>query len=112
MEVAVKLARQYFLDIVPAQPQRTRFIAVRRVCDKHGALLIINEVVCGMGRTGTVHAWEHDGVCPDIHTIGKGLGGGYISPGWRSGQHQSGGCLGCEVGVDVCSSNMTNKYTG
>jgi adenosylmethionine-8-amino-7-oxononanoate aminotransferase len=51
--------------------------AVKAVCDKHGALLIFDEVMCGMGRTGTMHAWQHEGVVPDIQTIGKGLGGGY-----------------------------------
>jgi adenosylmethionine-8-amino-7-oxononanoate aminotransferase len=52
--------------------------AVRNVCDKHGALLIFDEVMCGMGRTGTLHAWEQDGVTPDIQTIGKGLGAGFV----------------------------------
>ncbi|MDH5858691.1 aspartate aminotransferase family protein [Lampropedia aestuarii] len=51
--------------------------AVREVCDKHGVLLILDEVMCGMGRTGTLHACEQDGVSPDILTIAKGLGGGY-----------------------------------
>jgi len=55
------------------------FSAIRRICDKHGALLIFDEVMSGMGRTGTLHAWQHPSVAiaPDIQTVGKGLGGGY-----------------------------------
>lgn len=53
------------------------FKAVRDICDRHGALLILDEVMCGMGRTGTTHAWEQEGVAPDIQAIAKGLGGGY-----------------------------------
>jgi adenosylmethionine-8-amino-7-oxononanoate aminotransferase len=53
------------------------FTRVREVCDRYGALLILDEVMCGMGRTGTMHAWEQEGVTPDIQVIAKGLGGGY-----------------------------------
>ncbi|MGH7049695.1 MAG: aspartate aminotransferase family protein [Acetobacteraceae bacterium] len=53
------------------------FRRVREICDRHGALLILDEVMCGMGRTGSLHAWEQVGVAPDIQVIAKGLGGGY-----------------------------------
>jgi adenosylmethionine-8-amino-7-oxononanoate aminotransferase len=53
------------------------FKAVREICDRHGALLILDEVMSGMGRTGTTHAWEQEGIAPDIQAIAKGLGGGY-----------------------------------
>ena len=50
---------------------------VRSLCDKYGILYIADEVMCGMGRTGTLHAFEQDDVIPDLVTIAKGLGGGY-----------------------------------
>ena len=53
------------------------FAGVRRLCDKYGILFIADEVMCGMGRTGTMYAIEQDGVAPDIITIAKGLGAGY-----------------------------------
>ena len=53
------------------------FKAVREVCDRYGVLLILDEVMCGMGRCGTLHAFEQEGVVPDLLGIAKGLGGGY-----------------------------------
>ncbi|MFP5406488.1 MAG: aminotransferase class III-fold pyridoxal phosphate-dependent enzyme, partial [Gammaproteobacteria bacterium] len=53
------------------------FRGVRELCDRHGILLILDEVMSGMGRTGTLHACEQEGVSPDLMTIAKGLGGGY-----------------------------------
>ena len=53
------------------------FKGIRELCDRHGILLILDEVMCGMGRSGTLHACEQEGVVPDLLTIAKGLGGGY-----------------------------------
>ena len=53
------------------------FRSVREVCDKYGILLLLDEVMCGMGRSGSFFAFEQEGVVPDIMTMGKGLGGGY-----------------------------------
>jgi adenosylmethionine-8-amino-7-oxononanoate aminotransferase len=50
---------------------------MRAVCDKYGALFVLDEIMSGMGRCGTLHAWQQEDVVPDIQTIGKGLGGGY-----------------------------------
>ncbi len=50
---------------------------VREVCDRHGVLLILDEVMCGMGRCGSLYAFEEEGVVPDLVTIAKGLGAGY-----------------------------------
>lgn len=53
------------------------FRHIREICDRYGVLLILDEVMCGMGRTGTLHACEQEGIAPDLMTIAKGLGGGY-----------------------------------
>ncbi len=53
------------------------FKRIREICDKYGILLILDEVMCGMGRTGSLFACEQDGISPDILCIAKGLGAGY-----------------------------------
>ncbi|WP_349358575.1 aspartate aminotransferase family protein [Stappia sp.] len=63
------------LGAVPAVPGYFR--RIREICDRHGVLLILDEVMCGMGRTGHLFACEADGVAPDILCIAKGLGAGY-----------------------------------
>ncbi len=65
------------------------FKRIREICDRHGILLILDEVMCGMGRTGTLFACEQDGVSPDILCIAKGLGAGYQP-----------------VGAMLCSANI------
>ena len=63
------------LGAVP--PVADYFKLIRGICDRYGVLLILDEVMCGMGRTGTLHACEQDGIAPDLMAIAKGLGGGY-----------------------------------
>ncbi len=63
------------LGAVPPVPGY--FKRVREICDRHGILLILDEVMCGMGRCGTLWAFEQEGVVPDMVTIAKGLGAGY-----------------------------------
>jgi adenosylmethionine-8-amino-7-oxononanoate aminotransferase len=63
------------MGAVPATPGY--FQRVREVLDRHGILFVADEVMCGMGRTGSLHAVEQEGVAPDLMAIAKGLGGGY-----------------------------------
>jgi adenosylmethionine-8-amino-7-oxononanoate aminotransferase len=67
------------MGAVPAVPGY--FKRVREICDRHGVLLILDEVMCGMGRAGTLHACEQEGVTPDLMTIAKGMGGGFAPIG-------------------------------
>jgi len=63
------------LGAVPPVPGYFR--RIREICDRYGVLLILDEVMCGMGRTGTLFACEQDDITPDIIAIAKGLGAGY-----------------------------------
>ena len=63
------------LGAVPPVPGY--FKEIRRICDKHGVIMILDEVMAGMGRCGSLFACERDGVVPDMITLAKGLGGGY-----------------------------------
>ena len=67
--------------------------ACKEVCEKHGALLILDEVMCGMGRSGTMHAWQQDDVVPNIQVVGKAFGGGYIPISGVLIDHQISGVL-------------------
>jgi adenosylmethionine-8-amino-7-oxononanoate aminotransferase len=67
------------LGAVP--PVEGYYRRIREICDQYGVLLILDEVMCGMGRTGSLFACEQDGIAPDIMTIAKGLGAGYQAIG-------------------------------
>jgi acetylornithine/N-succinyldiaminopimelate aminotransferase len=87
---------------------------LRELCDAHGLLLILDEIQCGMGRTGRLFAHEWAGIAPDIMLVAKGIGGGYplgallateaAARGMTAGTHGStygGNPLGCAVGAAV-----------
>ena len=63
------------LGAVP--PVEGYYKRIREICDQYGILLILDEVMCGMGRTGSLFAYEQEGIVPDIVSIAKGLGAGY-----------------------------------
>jgi adenosylmethionine-8-amino-7-oxononanoate aminotransferase len=67
------------LGAAPAVPGYFR--RIREICDRYGILLILDEVMCGIGRTGTLHACEQEGVNPDLIAVAKGLGGGFAPIG-------------------------------
>jgi 4-aminobutyrate aminotransferase len=63
---------------VPYLPPPGFWIEVRKICDRHGTLLVFDEIPTGLGKTGKMFACEHDGVVPDILVLGKALGGGIL----------------------------------
>ena len=69
------------------------FKRIREICDQHGILLILDEVMCGMGRTGSLFACEQEGVRPDIVTVAKGLAAGYQP-----------------IGASLCSAEIYNRF--
>ncbi|MDA0223801.1 MAG: aspartate aminotransferase family protein [Proteobacteria bacterium] len=98
--------------IIPADDTFLR--GLRALCDEHGLLLIMDEIQCGMGRTGRLFAHEWSGVTPDIMAVAKGIGGGFplgaclaterAAAGMVSGTHGStygGNPLACAVGNAV-----------
>jgi adenosylmethionine-8-amino-7-oxononanoate aminotransferase len=104
---------------VPAPPGYTQ--RVRDICTRYGLLLISDEIMCGVGRCGTWRTMAFDGVEPDIMTIAKGLGGGYVPlgatlfsrkvyatifdafPGLANGHTYTGHTLACAAGLAVLS---------
>ncbi|GLQ75418.1 aspartate aminotransferase family protein [Vibrio penaeicida] len=58
-------------------PVEGYFARIREICSQYDVLLILDEVMCGVGRTGSFYAFEQEGIVPDIVTVAKGLGGGY-----------------------------------
>jgi hypothetical protein len=66
-------------SIAVCPPPEGYWPRVREICDRHGVLLILDEVMCGMGRTGKWFAAEHYGVVPDLMVLGKGLSGGTVA---------------------------------
>ncbi len=88
---------------VPHVPPPGFWRAVREACDRHGALLILDEIPTGLGKTGRMFACEHDDVVPDIVTLGKALGGGVLPIA---------ACLarpGLDVGGDFAIGHYTHE---
>ncbi|WP_299862754.1 aspartate aminotransferase family protein [uncultured Hoeflea sp.] len=86
---------------VPTVPPPGFWKAVREACNRHGALLIMDEIPTGLGKTGRMFAFEHDDVVPDIVTLGKSLGGGILPIAAVVARHD----------LDVCGEFAIGHYT-
>lgn len=86
---------------VPIVPPPGFWQAVRAACNRHGALLIMDEIPTGLGKTGRMFAFEHDEVVPDIVTLGKALGGGILPIA----------AVIARQGLDVCGDFAIGHYT-
>jgi 4-aminobutyrate aminotransferase len=75
-DVAVLIAEP--VRAVPYIPAPGFWKEVRKICDRHGTLLVFDEIPTGLGKTGKMFACEHDGVVPDMLVLGKALGGGIL----------------------------------
>jgi 4-aminobutyrate aminotransferase len=82
-------------------PPRAYYETLRRACDRHGALLILDEIPICLGRTGTMFAFEHYGIVPDMVVLGKGLGGGVFPMA----------ALIAREGLDVAAERALGHYT-
>jgi len=86
---------------VPTVPPPGFWKSVREACNRHGALLIMDEIPTGLGKTGRMFAFEHDEVIPDIVTMGKALGGGILPIAAVVARHD----------LDVCGDFAIGHYT-
>jgi 4-aminobutyrate aminotransferase len=86
---------------IPLVPPPGFWKRVRAACDRHGALLVFDEIPTGLGKTGRMFAFEHDGVVPDIVTMGKALGGGVLPIA---------ACV-ARADLDVCGEFAIGHYT-
>jgi len=86
---------------VPSVPPPGFWKQIREACNRHGALLIMDEIPTGLGKTGKMFAFEHDGIIPDIVTLGKSLGGGILPIA---------ACIARQE-LDVCGDFAIGHYT-
>jgi predicted acetylornithine/succinylornithine family transaminase len=104
-------------------PDPDYLTSVRKLCDRHGILLILDEVQTGIGRTGKLFAYEHYGITPDIMTLAKGLGGGVpigamlstdkVAAAFEPGTHGStfgGNPLACSAAVTTLEVLLEDDF--